>query len=121
MKQVLQRKFNKKYDGLAKAEFIAKSKMKAFEKSDDETIQNVYVKACKKIGVKGEVSSFHAGAETHIYAHKKNQYGKVFKPYLIGLADIHNMHSSNEMFNIETFLKGYELLKESFMVYNEQP
>ena len=113
-------KFNKKYDGLAKAEFIAKSKMKAFEKSDDETIQNVCVKACKKIGVKGEVSSFHAGAETHIYAHKKNKYGKVFKPYLIGLADIHNMHSSNEMVNIETFLKGYELLKESFMVYNEQ-
>lgn len=112
-------KFNKKYDGLAKAEFIAKSKMKAFEKSDDETIQKVCVKACEKIGIKGEVSSFHAGAETHIYAHEKNKYGQVFKPYLIGLADIHNMHSSNEMVNIETFLKGYDLLKESFLVYNE--
>lgn len=112
-------KFNKKYEGLAKAEFIAKSKMKAFEKSGDETIQNVCIKACKKIGLQGEVSSFHAGAETHIYAHEKNKHGQVFKPYLIGLADIHNMHSSNEMVNIDTFLKGYEFLKESFFTFNK--
>lgn len=112
-------KFNQKYNGLAKAEFIAKSKMKAFEKSGDETIQNVCIKACEKIGIKGEVSSFHAGAETHIYAHEKNKHGQIFKPYLIGLADIFNMHSSNEMVNIETFLKGYEFLKESFLIYNQ--
>ena len=112
-------KFNQKYAGLAKAEFIAKSKMKAFEKSGDETIQNVCIKACQKIGIKGEVSSFHAGAETHIYAHEKNKYNQIFKPYLIGLADIYNMNSSNEMVNIETFLKGYEFLKESFLIYNE--
>lgn len=112
-------KFNKKYEGLAKAEFVAKSKMKAFEKSGDETIQNVCIKACEKIGIKGEVSSFHAGAETHIYAHEKNKNGNIFKPYLIGLADIHNMHSSNEMVNIETFLKGYEFLKESFFTFNK--
>lgn len=110
--------FNKKYEGLAIAEFIAKTKMKAFEKSGDESIQNLCVKACENIGIKGEVSSFHAGAETHIYAHEKNKHGQTLKPYLLGLADIYNMHSSNEMVDIESFLKGYEFLKETFMIYN---
>ncbi len=118
IKEIVAR-FNTKYDGLAKAEFVAQSKMKAFEKSGDETIQNVCVEACNNIGIKGEVSSFHAGAETHIYAHEKNKHGQVFKPYLIGLANIYNMHSSNEMVEIDSFLKGYEFLKESFLIYNK--
>ena len=113
------KKFNEKYDGLAKAEFVAKTKMKAFEKSDDDTIPEICVQACQNIGIKGEVSSFHAGAETHIYAHGKNKNGQTFKPYLLGLADIHNMHSANEMMDIETFLKGYEFLKESFLLFNK--
>lgn len=111
--------FNKKYEGLAVAEFVAKSKMKAFEKSDDETIQKVCVQACDNIGIKGDVSSFHAGAETHIYAHEKNKHGQILKPYLLGLADIYNMHSSDEMVNIDSFLKGYEFLKESFVIFNK--
>lgn len=111
--------FNKKYEGLAVAEFVAKSKMKAFEKSDDETIQKVCVQACDNIGIKGDVSSFHAGAETHIYAHEKNKHGQILKPYLLGLADIYNMHSSDEMVNIDSFLKGYEFLKESFIIFNK--
>ena len=111
--------FNKKYEGLAMAEFIAQTKMKAFEKSDDDTIPKVCTKACEKTGIKGEVSSFHAGAETHIYAHEKNKHGQVFKPCLLGLADIYNMHSSDEMVNIESFLKGYEFLKESFIIFNK--
>lgn len=112
-------KFNEKYKNKAVAEFVAKSKMKAFEKSDDETIQKICLEACNNIGIKGDVSSFHAGAETHIYAHEKNKHGQVFKPYLLGLADIYNMHSSNEMVDIESFLKGYEFLKESFLVFNK--
>ena len=111
--------FNKKYEGMAKAEFIAKSKMKAFEKSGDETIQKVCVEACNNIGIKADVSSFHAGAETHIYAHEKNKNGEILKPYLLGLADIYNMHSSNEMVDIASFLKGYEFLKESFLIFNK--
>ena len=111
-------KFNKKYDGLANAEFIAKSKMKAFEKSGDETIQKIGLEAGKKVGIEVEVSSFHAGAETHIYAHKTNKNGKVFKPYLIGLADIYNMHSSDEKMDYASYLKGYEFLKELFLIFN---
>ena len=111
-------KFNKEYDGLANAEFIAKSKMKAFEKSGDETIQKIGLEAGKKVGIEVEVSSFHAGAETHIYAHKTNKNGKVFKPYLIGLADIYNMHSSDEKMDYASYLKGYEFLKELFLIFN---
>ena len=111
-------KFNKEYDGLANAEFIAKSKMKAFEKSGDETIQKIGLEAGKKVGIEVEVSSFHAGAETHIYAHKTNKDGKVFKPYLIGLADIYNMHSSDEKMDYASYLKGYEFLKELFLIFN---
>lgn len=116
--QKIVEKFNEKYEGLAVAEFVAKSKMKAFEKSGDETIQKICVKACENVGIKGDVSSFHAGAETHIYAHEKNKYGQIFKPYLLGLADIYNMHSSAEMVNIKSFLKGYEFLEETFRIYN---
>lgn len=112
-------KFNEKYAGLAKAEFVAKCKMKAFEKSGDESIQKICVKACENIGIKGDVSSFHAGAETHIYAHEKNKHAQTLKPYLLGLADIYNMHSSNEMVDIQSFLKGYEFLKETFMIFND--
>lgn len=112
-------KFNEKYKGLAKAEFVAKSKMKAFEKSDDDTIPKVCTKACENIGINGEVSSFHAGAETHIYAHEKNKHGQIFKPCLIGLADIYNMHSADEMVDIQSFIKGYEFLKETFIIFNK--
>lgn len=110
--------FNQKYEGLAIAEFITKTKMKAFEKSCDETIRKICIKACENIGINGEVSSFHAGAETHIYAHEKNKHGQTFKPYLLGLADIYNMHSSSERVDIKSFLKGYEFLKETFLIYN---
>lgn len=92
--------------------------MKAFEKSGDETIQNICVKACQNIGIKGEYHLSMPGAETHIYCARKNKHGQTLKPYLLGLADIYNMHSSNEMVDIESFLKGYEFLKETFMIYN---
>lgn len=117
--QNIVKNFNQKYSGLAEAEFIAKSKMKAFQKSDDETIQKLAMQACQNTGIKGEVSSFHAGAETHIYANEKNKYGKVLKPYLIGLSDIYNMHSGDEMMDYKSYLKGYEFLKELFLLYNK--
>ncbi len=111
-------RFNKKYEGLAQAEFRTETKMKAFEKSDDETITKVAVEACENLGIKADVSSFHAGAETHIYAHEKNKHSQTFKPYLIGLADIYNMHSSDEKIDVQSFQQGYELLKEVFRIYN---
>ena len=110
--------FNKKYDGLAKAEITFEVHLPPFEKADDDSIPELHTKVCKKLGIQNEVSSFHAGAETHIYAHKKNSKGETFMPFLLGLADVFNMHSANEKVDYKTLLKGYEIIKELFKEFN---
>lgn len=111
--------FNKKYSELALAKIETAEHLPPFEKSDDETMINVAKEASKNLNIDIEISSFHAGAETHIYANKENKYGTKFKPVLIGVADISNMHSSNEQMDYTSYLKGYELVKEIFKVYNK--
>lgn len=111
--------FNKKYSQLALAKIETAEHLPPFEKSDDETMINVAKEASKNLNIDIEISSFHAGAETHIYANKENKYGTKFKPVLIGVADISNMHSANEQMDYTSYLKGYELVKEIFKVYNK--
>ena len=72
----------------------------------------------KKINLNVKVQSFHAGAETHIYANKTNKFGEKFKPVLVGVANIHSMHSPNESIEVESLKKGYEFIKEIFLSYN---
>lgn len=110
--------FNKKYEGLASAEVTFKSHLLPFQKSDDKTIIDLHTKACKKLDINQKVSSFHAGAETHIYAQNKNFSNENFLPFLLGTADIFNMHSVDEKINHKTLLQGYSLLKELFISYN---
>ncbi len=110
--------FNREYEGLAEAEIKFETHLKPFEKADDDRVENVYRKACEKAGVKYEISSFHAGAETHIYCHNKNADGVTFMPFLLGLADVFNMHSAAEKVDYKTMLKGYEVLKNTFIEFN---
>lgn len=110
--------FNSKYAGLAEAEIKFETHLKPFEKADDDRVENVYRRACEKAGVNYEISSFHAGAETHIYCHNKNADGVTFIPFLLGLADVFNMHSASEMVDYKTMLKGYEVLKDTFIEFN---
>ena len=70
--------------------------------------------SAKKVGIEPEISSFHAGAETHIYANKTNAKGEKFSPYLIGLATVCNMHSNREYVDYKTMIKGQELLQVFF-------
>ncbi|MCD8377192.1 MAG: M20/M25/M40 family metallo-hydrolase [Candidatus Gastranaerophilales bacterium] len=112
--------FNEKYKGLAEANITFEVHLPPFEKSDDDLIPELHTKVCKKLGIQNEVSSFHAGAETHIYAHNKNADGATFKPYLLGLADIYNMHSANEKVDYKTMLKGYSIIKELFLEFNSE-
>ncbi len=111
-------KFNKKYAGLAQAKVEFQEHLKPFEKVDDNTIIEVAQKAAKLTGIDMDVSSFHAGAETHVYAHQKNSKGQPFKPYLVGLANIYNMHSPEEKVEIESMEKGSTLLQTMFYVFN---
>lgn len=110
--------FNKEYENIASAEITFKEHLPAFEKSSDEYIPILFETAAKKAGVTPEISSFHAGAETHIYANRENSRGEKFLPYLVGLANVHNMHCSEENVDYKSILKGQELLKTFYEAYN---
>ncbi len=111
--------FNKEYEGLATATIKFTQKLPMFEKNEDEYIPILFETAAKKIGIEPEISSFHAGAETHIYANETNSKGEKFSPYLIGLATVCNMHSASEYVDYTTMIKGQELLREFFIAYNK--
>lgn len=112
-------KFNKKYEGLAKAEIEFEVHLLPFEKADDDRIEIAHTRACERAGIKNDISSFHAGAETHIYCHNKNSKGETFMPVLLGLADVYNMHSAEEKVDYQTLLKGYEVIKNTFEEFNK--
>ena len=110
--------FNKEHEGVATAEINFTVKMPMFEENKDAYLPIMFETVCKRVGVTPEISSFHAGAETHIYANKQNAKGETFSPYLIGLATVCNMHSANEYVDYKTMIKGQELLREFFKVFN---
>ena len=110
--------FNKQYSGLAEANIEFEIHLLPFEKADDDRIEKVHTVACKKAGIKNDISSFHAGAETHIYCHNKNSKGETFMPSLLGLADVYNMHSAEERVDYKTLIQGFEILKNTFENFN---
>lgn len=112
--------FNKKYEGLAQFKLTSKVKTKKFEKNTDSTIADIAKIVGKETNVDVKVASFHAGAETHIYANEKNKFGKTFKPYLIGVATIQNMHSPDEKMDYKTLIKGADFVYNLFIKFNEQ-
>lgn len=111
--------FNKEHEGFAVATITFTQKLPMFEKNEDEYVPILFETVAKKIGVEPEISSFHAGAETHIYANEKNSKGEKFSPYLIGLATVCNMHSAREYVDYKTMIKGQELLREFFEAFNK--
>ena len=112
-------KFNEKYKDLAEAKIEFEVHLLAFEKADDDRIEIAHTKACERAGIKNDISSFHAGAETHIYCHNKNSKGETFMPSLLGLADVYNMHSTAEKVDYKTLIKGFEIIKNTFEEFNK--
>lgn len=113
------KKFNKKYKGIAEANMKFIEDLPIFEESKDKFIPDIYKKVCAKVGLKPDIGSTCAGAETNIYPIKKNKNGENFIPYLLGTVDIEGMHTSKERMNYQSFFKGYELLKEMFLEFNK--
>ena len=111
-------KFKKKYGQLAKATMEVKIHMLPFEKSPNQEMSEIAKKVGKKINLEVKVQSFHAGAETHIYANKINKHNEKFKPVLVGVANINSMHSPNESMEVDSLIKGFEFIKEIFLEYN---
>ncbi len=110
--------FNKEYAGVAQAQITFTEHMPAFEKVDDDYIPLLFETVAKKEGITPEISSFHAGAETHIYAQGTNANGERFAPYLVGLATVCNMHSDKEYVDYTSMIKGQKLLQAFFTAYN---
>ena len=111
-------KFNKEYEGIAEAKVTFNVHMPMFEKVNDEYVPILFEAVAKKVGVTPEISSFHAGAETHIYANKTNANGEKFAPYLVGLATVCNMHSDKEYVDYKTMIEGQKVLQAFFKAYN---
>ena len=112
-------KFNKQYEGVAEFKMTSAVKTKKFEKNTDTTIPEIAKKVGEATNLDVKVASFHAGAETHIYANEKNKYGKIFKPYLIGVATIKNMHSADEQMDYKTLIKGTDFVYNLFREFNK--
>lgn len=110
--------FNQEYAGVAQAQIKFEEHLPPFEKADDDYIPILFEASARKVGVEPEISSFHAGAETHIYANQVNSKGEPFAPYLVGLADTCSMHSVEENVNYKSIIKGQELIQEFFKAYN---
>ncbi len=112
-------KFNSKYKEWAEAKMDVNIHMLPFEKSINQEMSKIAKCVGNKINIPVKVQSFHAGAETHIYANKTNKFNKKFSPVLVGVADIYSMHSPNEKVEIESIKKGFEFIKEIFLEYNK--
>ena len=117
--QAIVNKFNEKYEGLAKAEIEFEVHLLPFERVEDDRVEKAFAQGAKISEVDFEISSFHAGAETHIYCQKQNSKGETYAPFLLGLADIYNMHSAEEKVDYNTIIKGYEILKNTFCEFNK--
>ncbi|MBQ3818829.1 M20/M25/M40 family metallo-hydrolase [bacterium] len=111
-------KFQEKNKHLATVTIEFEEHLPPFEKVDDNYIPILFEAAAKKVDITPDITTFHAGAETHIYANNTNCKGEKFVPYLVGLATVCNMHTKDEYVDYKTMLKGHELLKEFFRVYN---
>lgn len=112
-------KFNSKYKEWANAKMDVDVHMLPFEKSENQEMSKIAKYVGNKLNIPVRVQSFHAGAETHIYANEHNKYNKKFSPVLVGVADIYSMHSPNEKVDIESLKKGFEFIKEIFLEYNK--
>ena len=109
---------NKEYQNIAKFEITFEEHLPPFEKVEDEYIPILFETAAKKVGIPYKISSFHAGAETHIYAGKKNKNGETFSPYLVGLATVYNMHSKDEALDYNSIIQGHKLIQSFFEAFN---
>ncbi|MCD8024806.1 MAG: M20/M25/M40 family metallo-hydrolase [Candidatus Gastranaerophilales bacterium] len=111
--------FNEKYKNSAHANMEKEIHLPVFKEAKGGRMIEIAKRAAKNTNVDIKVQSFHAGAETHIYANRKNKSNNLFKPVLVGIADIYNMHSPMEKIDIKSYLKGYDFLKEIFLEYNK--
>jgi len=100
-------KISKKYENNIKINYIFESHLPPFVKVCDDKFLDIIITAAKKNGMNPTPTSFHAGAETHVLQNEKlNKDGKHFKPLLLGIANILNMHSYDEKLDYKSLITG---------------
>ena len=109
----------KKYQGLIKINYEFETHLKPFVKDDNEAFLNTILSAATKTGLNSKPTSFHAGAETHVLQNEKlNANNQKFKPMLLGIADILNMHSVDEKVDFRSLIRGRDWVKEIILGLN---
>ena len=111
-------KYKALYAGRAAVSAVFSEKVPPFERAEDKTLETVARRAFENVGLPFKVTSFHAAAETHLYAHMTNKNGVAFKPVLIGAATIRDMHSANESVVASSIDGGLTLVESLIREYN---
>ncbi len=109
-----------KYERRIKIDIIVQKHLKPFVKSNDSTLTQVVKKSAQNLGIDAKVSSFHAGAETHVLSNEKiNSKGVKFLPLLVGLANIYNMHSPEESLDWQSLVLGRDWLRDIILEFTK--
>lgn len=112
IKNIVQ-ELNKKYNDFISIDLEIQPHLQPFVKSENQFLPNLIVNSAKNLCIESTPASFHAGAETHVLANeKKNAKGEDFLPVIVGLANLENIHSSDEKIEWASFLKGRQWLEE---------
>lgn len=112
IKQIVD-KISQKYKNKIKISYQFETHLKPFVKDNNEKFLSIVLNAAKKTGLETKPSSFHAGAETHVLQNNKtNANAEKFKPMLLGIANILNMHSPEEMLDYKSLIQGSNWIKE---------
>jgi tripeptide aminopeptidase len=115
------KELNNKYSGLIRIDVSVEHHLKPFVKSQDEFLSSSIVEAAEKNAIKCVPSSFHAGAETHVLANEKtNSKNEQFIPVIVGIANLVNIHSSDEQMDWKSFLRGRKWLEDIVVAFAEK-
>ncbi|MFA6989910.1 MAG: M20/M25/M40 family metallo-hydrolase [Candidatus Gastranaerophilaceae bacterium] len=107
------KEINDQKRGFINIDLEIKSHLKPFVKSDDDLLPKIIIQSARQCSIECSPSSFHAGAETHVFSNEKlNAHGQKFKPVIIGLANLKNIHSSDEKLDWKSFIEGRHLLEK---------
>jgi tripeptide aminopeptidase len=110
-----------KYERRIKIEIIVQKHLKPFVKAEDSFLRDLVKDAAIKSAIEPKLSSFHAGAETHLLSNEKfNAKGEKFLPLLLGIANIYNMHSCEESLDWASLVRGREWLKSIVLEFAKQ-
>lgn len=79
----------------------------------DSSLFKLIQKAADRLaGRKIYPKSVHAGAEANIYANKKNSKSETLQPLLIGIANLHAIHTTRERMDWKSLMTGRDWMLE---------